>query len=100
MRWKQFFMNIIQAREAAMAGNTVISPSGLPVKGKDFQLFCEWFDSDIFGEWSIKKAPVVFEAEVSIANETLYGAGIGMIASRDMRPLIGKRVKVTVEVLP
>lgn len=90
-------MNIIEAREAALSGKTVISPSGLPVKGKDFQRFGEWIDSDIFGEWSIKKEPVMFEAEVSIANETLYGSGIGMIADRELRLLIGKRVKVTVE---
>ena len=90
-------MTIIEAREAAMAGKTVISPSGLPVKGKDFQRFGEWIDSDIFGEWEIKQEPVVFEAEVSIANETLYGPGVGMIADRELRPLIGKRVKVTVE---
>lgn len=92
-------MNIIEAREAALSGKTVISPSGLPVKGKDFPRFGEWTDSDIFGEWSIKKEPVMFEAEVSIANETLYGSGIGMIADRELRLLIGKRVKVSVEVI-
>ena len=93
-------MNIIQAREAAMAGKTVISPSGLEFIGDDFENR-EMLSYDmVFGKWSIKQEPVVFEADVSIANETLYGSGVGMIASRDMRPLIGKRVKVSVEVLP
>lgn len=95
-------MNIIEAREAAMAGKTVITPNGVEFIARDFSDDYEgdWTNETVFGEWSIKQEPVVFEAEVSIANEKLYGPGVGMIASRDMRPLIGKRVKVTVEVLP
>lgn len=92
-------MNIIQAREAAMAGKTVISPGGCAF-GKDDFAISPWPSSHVFGEWREKKEPVVFEAEVSIANETLYGAGVGMIADRELRLLIGKRVKVIVEVLP
>lgn len=91
-------MNIIEAREAAMAGKTVIGPNDVEFGREEFAADApgDWTNEMVFGEWSIKKEPVVFEAEVSIANETLYGSGVGMIASRDMRPLIGKRVKVTV----
>ena len=94
-------MNIVQAREAAMAGKTVISPIGGVFGKDDFATGWHggWSTEMVFGEWRVKQEPVMFEAEVSIANETLYGSGIGMIASRDMRPLIGKRVKVTVEVI-
>lgn len=90
-------MNIIQAREAAMAGKTVISPCGIKVYGVDFEDMRMIRPDWVFGEWSIKKEPVVFEADVSIANEKLYGSGVGMIADRELRSLIGKRVKVTVE---
>lgn len=93
-------MNIIEAREAAMAGKTVVSPGGLELVADDFDDMKTISHDMVFGEWRVKQEPVMFEAEVSIANETLYGSGVGMIASRDMRPLIGKRVKVTVEVLP
>lgn len=93
-------MNIVEAREAALAGKTVIDPRGNSLVANNFEIEDPWLHEDVFGEWSIKQEPVVFEAEVSIANETLYGSGVGMIASRDMRPLIGKRVKVSVEVLP
>jgi len=79
-----------------MAGKTVISPSGLELVADDFDDMKTISHDMVFGEWEIKIEPVVFEAEVSSANEKLYGPGVGMIASRDMRPLIGKRVKVTV----
>lgn len=90
-------MNIIQAREAAMAGKTVISPGGLELVADDFDDMKTISHDMVFGEWKIKEEPVMFEAEVSIANETLYGSGVGMIADRELRLLIGKRVKVTVE---
>lgn len=90
-------MNIIQAREAAMAGKTVIAPNGIEFVDDDFVDKYVISFSLVFGEWKIKEDPVMFEAEVSIANETLYGSGVGMIADRELRPLIGKRVKVTVE---
>jgi len=93
-------MNIIQAREAAIAGKTVTCPSGFNYSKASFSNVEEWDKASIFGEWRIKQEPVVFESEVSIANETLYGCGVGMIASREMRSLLGKRVKVTVDVLP
>lgn len=100
-------MNIIEAREAALAGKTVITPYLAEWTERDFKSYesesarINVFNYGlVFGEWRVKQEPVVFEAEVSIANEKLYGPGVGMIASRDMRPLIGKRVKVTVEVLP
>jgi len=83
-----------------MAGKTVISPNGVELVHYGFgdmeMISREW----VFGEWSLKKEPVVFEAEVSSANEKLYGSGVGMIADRELRLLIGKRVRVTVEVLP
>ena len=92
-------MNIIEAREAAMAGKTVISPFGIEWNAASFNK--DRFDSEqVFGEWEIKQEPVVFEAGVSIANEKIYGPGVGMIADRELRSLIGKRVKVSVEVLP
>lgn len=95
-------MNIIDARKLAIAGMTVIAPNGVEFIARDFSDDYEgdWTNEMVFGEWSLKKEPVVFEAEVSIANETLYGSGVGMIADRELRSLIGKRVKVTVEVLP
>lgn len=85
-------MTIIEAREAAMAGKTVIAPNGVEFIARDFSDDGHWAGHLVFGEWR-----VVFEAEVSIANETLYGSGVGMIADRELRSLIGKRVKVTVE---
>lgn len=94
-------MNIIQAREAAMAGKTVINcRDGTEWIAIDFKNCKSLWPESVFGEWRVKQEPVVFEAEVSIANETLYGSGVGMIADRELRLLIGKRVKVTVEVLP
>lgn len=93
-------MNIIQAREAAMAGKTVIAPNGIEFVDDDFVDKYVIGFSLVFGEWREKQEPVVFETEVSIANETLYGSGVGMIADRELRSLIGKRVKVSVEVLP
>lgn len=91
-------MNIIEAREAAMAGKTVIGPNGSEFSLSDLENRT-WLSETVFGEWSIKQEPVVFEAEVGIANETLYGPGIGRIASKELRSLLGKRVKVTVEVI-
>ena len=94
-------MTIIEAREAAMAGKTVIDCLGEEWDGHALENSLNRLSTIVvFGEWSIKKEPVVLEAGVSIANEKIYGPGVGMIASRDMRPLIGKRVKVSVEVLP
>lgn len=91
-------MNIIEAREAAMAGKTVIDCIGEEWNGHALENSLNRLSTIvIFGEWSIKKEPVVFEADVSIANEKLYGSGVGMIADRELRSLIGKRVKVTVE---
>ena len=90
-------MNIIQAREAALAGKTVISPSGHEHTVHHFRQGFSWGYGTVFGEWRVKQEPVVFEADVSIANEKLYGSGVGMIADRELRSLIGKRVKVTVE---
>ena len=85
-----------------MAGKTVIGPNDVEFSQDEFAADApgDWSNEMVFGEWSIKQEPVVFESEVSIANETLYGSGVGMIASREMRSLLGKRVKVTVEVLP
>lgn len=92
-------MTIIEAREAAMAGKTVIAPGGLELVADDFYDMKTISNDMVFGKWSVKQEPVVFEAEVSIANERLYGSGVGMIAERKMYSLIGKKVRVTVEVI-
>lgn len=93
-------MNIIEARAAAMAGETVINcHDGKEWDAFDFKNCKSLWSESVFGKWKIKIEPVVFEAEVSIANETLYGSGVGMIADRELRLLIGKRVKVSVEVI-
>jgi len=52
-------MNIIQAREAALEGKTVISPSGLKATAVDFKHFDDWTREDIFGEWREKREPRV-----------------------------------------
>ena len=74
-----------------MAGKTVISPKGVHFVIEDFNATIFHYEY-VFGEWSVKAETIVFEAEI------LHGPGTGMIADRELRSLIGKRVKVTVEV--
>lgn len=89
-------MNIIQAREAALAGKTVTCPSGFNYSKASFSNVEEWDRASVFGEWSIKKEPVVFEAEVF---HSVIEEGIGMIASKNLYQFCNKRVCVTVEVI-
>lgn len=91
-------MNIIEAREAAMAGKTVITPNGVEFIARDFSDDYEgdWTHNMVFGEWSIKQEPVVFEAEVF---HSVIEEGIGMIANKKLYQFCNKRVRVTVEVI-
>lgn len=92
-------MNIIEAREAAMAGKTVICPSGFNYSKASFSNVEEWDKASIFGEWRVKQEPVVFETTVLPSglegNGILSHQNLSVLGS-----LIGKRVKVSVEVLP
>lgn len=83
-------MNIIEAREAALAGKTVISPSGLELVADDFDDMKTVSHDMVFGEW--KSEPVVFETEV-------ISCGSGAVIHTDLTSLIGKKVRVTVEVV-
>lgn len=87
-------MNIIEAREAALAGKTVIAPNRCWFVAGDFSYDdgLDWSNSMVFGEWSIKQEPVVFEAEV-------ISSGSGTVIHADLTPLIGKKVRVVVEVI-
>lgn len=49
-------MNIIQAREAAMAGKTVVTPTGAEMKIEDFGSN-PWPSKYVFGEWRVKREP-------------------------------------------
>lgn len=90
-------MNIIEAREAAMAGKTVITPNGVELVHYGFgdmeMISREW----VFGEWHIKQEPVVFSADVL---ESKLDKGTLLLNEQSLSQFIGKRVKVTVEVLP
>lgn len=92
-------MNIIEAREAAMAGKTVISPGGLELVADDFDDMKTISHDMVFGEWRIEQEPVVFETTVLPSglegNGILSHQNLSVLGS-----LIGKRVKVSVEVLP
>lgn len=91
-------MNIIEAREAAMAGKTVICPSGFNYSKASFSNVEEWDRASVFGEWSIKQEPVVFETTVLPSG--LEGNGI--LSHQNLAalgPLVGKPVRVTVEVI-
>lgn len=93
-------MNIIQAREAAMQGKTVISPLGVTWTANTFKrqvLENSFSNNMVFGKWSLKKEPVVFEWDVV---ESAMRPGHGRLDPLDCKLLqqfIGKRVKVTVE---
>lgn len=92
-------MNIIEAREAAMAGKTVISPGGLELVADDFDDMKTISHDMVFGEWEIKQGPVVFEALVERANNTMFGRYKGLVWSAELEQFIGKKVRVTVEVV-
>lgn len=89
-------MNIIEAREAAMAGKTVIGPNGVEFIARDFSDDYEgdWINEMVFGEWSIKQEPVVFSADVL---ESKLDKGTLLLNEQSLSQFIGKRVKVTVE---
>lgn len=59
-------MNILEAREAAMAGKTVIGPNDVEFSRDEFAADTpgDWSNEMVFGEWKIKEGPVVFEANV------------------------------------
>lgn len=92
-------MNIIQAREAALAGKTVITPNGVELVHYGFgdmeMISREW----VFGEWSIKQEPVVFEARVEMATNPDASSTITFRCKQYMPELVGKKVKVSVEVI-
>lgn len=92
-------MNIIEAREAAMAGKTVINPNGVEFIARDFSDDYEgdWTNETVFGEWSIKQEPVVFSADVLASK---LDKGVLLLNEQSLSQFVGKRVKVTVEVLP
>ncbi|MBK7892855.1 MAG: hypothetical protein IPJ84_19240 [Bdellovibrionales bacterium] len=54
-------MNIIEAREAAMAGKTVIGPNGLAFDKDEFDSdsIGDWSYEMVFGEWKEKREPRV-----------------------------------------
>lgn len=92
-------MNIIEAREAALAGKTVISPEGVTLMHYGFDdmemIKKEW----VFGEWSTKQEPVTFAWDVV---ESAMRPGHGRLDPLDCKHLqqfIGKKVSVTVEVI-
>lgn len=93
-------MNIIQAKEAALAGKTVICPNGYTHTADSFKeaADCAWGDKVVFGEWSLKQEPVVFETTVLPSGLEGYGilphSNLSTLAM-----LVGKKVKVTVEVI-
>lgn len=90
-------MNIIQAREAAMAGKTVTCPGGLELVADDFDDMKTISHDMVFGEWRVKQEPVMFEWDVV---ESAMRPGHGRLDPLDCKLLqqfIGKRVKVTVE---
>ena len=53
-------MTIIQAREAAMAGRAVISPSGIEFDADSFVSPGDWGEELVFGEWREKREPRVY----------------------------------------
>jgi hypothetical protein len=91
-------MNIIQARELAMQGKTVISPSGEEFDIEDFQEFDYPFSRpDIFGEWREKKEPRRLYA---IFNEKGEIVSAGMPFRDDLMDCEpGERIVEFVEVL-
>ena len=92
-------MNIIEAREAALAGKTVIAPDGIKWSGDDFTSGHSVNLKTVFGEWKIKQEPVVFKTRVEPALMCNCGKLQG-VAVEALHSLIDKHVRVTVEVLP
>ena len=91
-------MNIIEAREAALAGKTVISPMGVEWTKRTFssqKLENTFSTKMVFGEWKLKQEPVVFEADVA----HLSMSDCVVMYCEDIRHLIGKKVRVSVEVI-
>ena len=92
-------MNIIEAREAAMAGKTVIAPNGTEFVGDDFvDRYVVTFGL-VFGEWSVKQEPVTFEAYVEDASKLRASSMITFRCNQYLPELVRKHVRVTVEVI-
>lgn len=92
-------MTIIQAREAAMAGKTVINcRDGTEWLAIDFKNCKSLWPESVFGEWRVKQEPVVFEAIVLDSGFDGYGRleGVNVAA---LGSFVGKKVRVTVEVI-
>ena len=92
-------MNIIQAREAAMAGKTVIAPDGIKWSGDDFTSGHSVNLKTVFGEWKIKQEPVVFETIVKTSRMDDEHGAVNF-HSEALVNFVGKKVRVTVEALP
>ena len=88
-------MNILQAYELAKQGKTVISPLGTEWRQSDFETPNSLALHHVTGEWKEKREPVVFETRV--LDSSYYDDGC--IVHELLVPTIGKRVKVTVEVI-
>lgn len=92
-------MNIIDARKLAIEGMTVISPNGLELVSENFYDMKNIRNDWVFGEWSIKQEPVVFEARVEMATNPDASSTITFRCKQYMPELVGKKVKVSVEVI-
>lgn len=91
-------MNIIEAREAALAGKTVIAPNRCWFVAGDFSYDdgLDWSNSMVFVEWKIKSEPVVLDVEVELPDDGLTKI---FIVSEKLKQFAGKKVRVTVEVI-
>lgn len=91
-------MNIIEAREAALAGKTVIDCLGEEWDGHALENSLNRLSTIVvFGEWRVKQEPVIFSADVL---ESKLDKGLLLLNEQSLSQFIGKRVKITVEVLP
>lgn len=88
-------MTILEAYELAKAGKTVISPDGIFMSPDFFHKVQAFNAAEVFGEWRVKREQVVFEADVG----HLSMSDCVVMYCESLRHLIGKRVKVSVEVI-
>lgn len=91
-------MTIIQARELALQGKTVISPSGKEYEIDEFEEYDYTFSrSDIFGEWREKKEPRrIFKIE----SEGVIMAGCWYNTKPPLELTAVERIVEFVEVVP
>lgn len=73
----------------------VIAPRGHEYTPIAFDSTSGWHDDDVFGEWRVRRELVVFEADVG----HLAMSDCVVMYCESIRHLIGKRVKVSVEVI-